>query len=313
MPASFHRLGGLAGTAVVIPAWWTCWNAVGAAARAVFAASAVKCFSWGVGAVARPTRAPHGPTAQAQAWRRGGRGGRVAGVVAGVAPGVTGVAGMAGVARTQNEAIAFKPSKASAVNAAPVLPGRWQRRRVATRDTARQTTTTNHNKNNEKPPNAQSKIGDSRTARCRRARRKRGTARGGGPIELRRTVGGEWSQTWVALRRTREATKHPSSGDHPDQRRSGMGRLACFQSTRTSWHSSEAAQPQTMSHLCDPRANPHIPLNRRNVNAPLCGATLPSQTNWPPLCCLSAKVLKVTGFGHDIGLMQSTTILTQWG
>ena len=35
--------------------------------------------------------------------------------------------------------------------------------------------------------------------------------------------------------------------------------------------------------------------------------------NWPPLCCLPAKILRVTCVGHDLGHSQSTTILTQWG
>ena len=134
--------------------------------------------------------------------------------VAGVA-GMAGVAGVAGVARTKNEAIAFNSTKPSAVNAAPVLPEHWQRRRAATRPDD----DTNHN--NEKPSHdidTQSKIDDSRVAGCRRARRKCGPERGGDPLVVRRTErGGEWCHNNECVCRTERGYKH-LSGDHPDRR-----------------------------------------------------------------------------------------------
>ena len=65
----------------------------------------------------------------------------------------------------KNEAIAFNSTKPSAANAAPVLPGHWQRRRAARRPDD----DTNHN--NEKPSHdididTESKIGDSRVEGC---------------------------------------------------------------------------------------------------------------------------------------------------
>ena len=67
---------------------------------------------------------------------------------------------------------------------------------------------------------------------------------------------------------------------------------------------------RTRRRTFDPRANPNLLIDATRMH-PCAGHS--AIANGLPLCCLPAKIRRVTCLGHDLGHSQSTTILTQWG